>query len=112
LANLQQSGRLPRDLQHLRKRLLKKLPQVQSNVYEEVDGQLMPHPNLTTIPRELQSNPNVKRVESFLAVGDLLKHVNKLHQGLFDEGAKANLSSDGVPLSKGGSNTLRVRRSN
>ena len=109
LFRLSEVNALPKDIQHLRKVVLAKLPEVRTNVYvEETPGHLKKEPNLVSIPRHLLANPNVKRVESFLSVSQVLKHVNLLHPGIFDQGARANLSSDGVPLSKTGSNTLRV----
>lgn len=101
---------MTQDIQNLRNLVLTKLPTVKTNVYEDVDGELLPHKNLLAIPRELLGNPNIKRTESFMAVGQVLQHVNKLHPGIFESGARANLSSDGVPLCKSGSNTLRVRK--
>jgi hypothetical protein len=101
-------GRLPRDTQSLRNLVLQKVPTVKTNVHYNENGEVKTSPNLLAIPRHLVSNPNIRRTESFVSVGQILRHVERHHPGIFENGVEANLSSDGVPLSQSGSHSLRV----
>jgi len=107
---LKRSGVLPRNTSFLSKGL-KDQAIIRSNlILDSAEGAHQRHESLSSIPRALTFNGSeILRTESFVSLDTAAALVQRHHPGIHKNGLRIHLAVDGVPESKSGARTLKVR---
>jgi hypothetical protein len=116
VAELKRAGLVTKDSSKIFSYAASKVPKVLSAIaYTKTEGE---EENVRKEEKDLEEIPlkllrrgptqDVKRIQSYIAVKDLLAHVSSIHPDLFEDGIKASLSLDGIPESHSGVMSLKV----